>query len=345
MPEDSGALIAGFARRQIDAALTAPFPGPAVNVSILGRTIAVSCAEGPLAGWVAANLPHPPAGETAPDYRILCRIGPEFLSGHPDFALFKALSDLDLEAALARVGLSGRLCRSPLVWDLFDPAARFGLRLQLAPEALPEWEATAPIANLLSAIARAEGHAMIHAASLSRNGRGCLIVGEGGRGKSGTTLGCVLHGLKSAGDDYVLVTSAPPYSARPVYRTMKQDPGGLRRCGLDPAGFGPRNWQGKHVFPIAALRPGALSDGFTLEAVLVPRITGGADTRIGPVSKAEAFAAVMPSSLGQLSGDRRARFAETGTLIRALPCRSLALGTDPAEVTAVIADWLDRGCP
>lgn len=344
MPEDGGALIAGFARRQIRTALTDMSSVDTVMVSVLGRGIALQGPAGQLPGWVAANMIDAPA-DTPPDYRILCRIGPAFLEGHPDFRLFEDLSDLDLEAALARVGLTGRLCRTPLVWDLFDPEARFGLRLQLAPDALPEWEATAPIANFLAAIARSEAHAMIHAASLSRNGRGCLIVGEGGRGKSGTTLGCVLHGLDSAGDDYVLVTSAPPYVARPVYRTMKQDPGGLMRCGLDPTGFGPRNWQGKHVFPIDTLRAGALSKGFTLDAVLVPRITGGATTRISPVLKAQAFAAVMPSSLGQLSGDRRARFAETGALIRALPCRSLELGTDPAEVTAVIADWLDRGCP
>ncbi|MCC5975242.1 MAG: hypothetical protein JJT81_14480 [Rubellimicrobium sp.] len=344
MPEDGAALIAGFARRQIRTALTDTTSGEMVTVSILGRAIAIRGPQGPLAGWITANLTTLPA-DTAPDYRILCRSGPAFLEDHPDFALFEHLSDLDLEAALARVGLTGRLCRTPLVWDLFDPAARLGLRLQLAPDALPEWEATAPIANFLAAIARAEAHGMIHAASLSRRGQGCLIVGEGGRGKSGTTLGCVLHGLDTAGDDYVLVTSAPPYVARPVYRTMKQDAGGLMRCGLDPADFGARNWQGKHVFAIDALRAGALSDGFALGAVLVPRITGGAETRIAPVSGAEAFAAVMPSSLGQLSGDRRARFAETGALIRALPCRSVALGTDPREVTAVISDWLERGCP
>lgn len=344
MPEDGPARIAQFARRQIDAVGSAGSPARASTFGILGRTVSISDPGGPLLAWVAANLTIVPDNPT-PDYRILCRSGAEFLDGHPDFGLFADLSDLDLEAALATVGLQGRLTRTPLVWDLFDPVLRLGLRLQLAPEALPEWEATAPIASFLAAIARREGWSMVHAASLSKDGQGCLIVGEGGRGKSGTTLGGILNGLVSAGDDYVLVTTRLPYRARAVYRTMKQDPAGLMRCGLDPAAFGVRNWQGKHVFPIEALRPGALSEGFVLGGILVPQITGGPRSAIGPVSTVEAFTAVMPSSLGQVSGDRRARFGEIGGLIRSLPCRRLSLGTDPAEVTSVIGNWLDRGCP
>ena len=45
-----------------------------------------------------------------------------------------------------------------------------------------------------------------HAASLGRDGRGILLLGHGGAGKSGTALAGVAAGLQTVGDDYVALS-------------------------------------------------------------------------------------------------------------------------------------------
>jgi hypothetical protein len=121
---------------------------------------------------------------------------------------------------------------------------------------------------------------------------------------------------------------------------MKQDDAGLVRCGLDPERFGKVNWAGKRVFAVEDLGRGALGDMLSLRAILLPRITGRIGSQILPARAAEAFVAIMPSTLGQLSGVRADRFGETANLVRALPGFHLHAGIDPEEVSATIKTFL-----
>ncbi len=341
MPETPAALIGRFARDQLDLAAADDFV-PSLRFAVAGAVVGLQTGNGSaLTDWVRATAAQvlSPVGPFA--HRLVCRLGGAHLAIHPDFSHFTYLSTQQFEAALAAVGLQGRLTREPLVWDIYDPVLKLGLRLQISDKAVPVWEATAPIANFMSWIADVEGQMMVHAATLGVAGRGCLILGEGGRGKSGTTLGGILHGLQTVGDDYVLLSHARPVIALPIYRSMKQDDGGLARCGIDPDGLGPLNWNNKRVFTIEQVAPGAMTTALPINAILLPEISNAPQTRFTVANQAAAFAAVMPSTLRQLSGARAARFAETAALVRDLPCYHLHLGTDPAEVTAALRGFLE----
>ena len=62
-------------------------------------------------------------------------------------------------------------------------------------------------------------------------GRGALIVGASGSGKSGTTLAGLMNGLQSVGDDYVVVDQGATIVAHSVFKLFKQDLDGLKRVG------------------------------------------------------------------------------------------------------------------
>lgn len=170
-----------------------------------------------------------------------------------------------------------------------------------------------------------------------------LIAGQGGAGKSGTTLAGIAAGLDSAGDDYVVAALLDRPRAHPAYRLLKQDPAGLARLGLDRLlpDPGPLNWQGKHSFDIAALGRGRLRT-LELTAILIPRIAHAARSRLAPASGREAMLALAPSSIFQIQGERLSAPRFFGELARRLPAFHLELGTEPQEIAATIASFLDR---
>jgi hypothetical protein len=55
--------------------------------------------------------------------------------------------------------------------------------------------------------ARAQGLVPLHAACVGENGRGLLVMGASGAGKSTTSLHCLLHGLEFVTEDSAFVTA------------------------------------------------------------------------------------------------------------------------------------------
>jgi hypothetical protein len=332
--------LAAYARSQVLAVRT-PSRAPDFQFSLSGAVVDVFAPpETGLVDWLSTTVSSLTSTPNDRQHRIICDADNAHRGSDYDRIWRLPLSDQQVEEALLRVGLQGRLNWDFGLCDFYDPALRLGLRLQAARDPGPIWESTAPMANFMGWIGRAEGYGMIHAATLGIGDMGCLILGEGGRGKSGTTLGGILNKLQTVGDDYVLVSLDAPYRAKPVYRSMKQDDAGLVRCGLAPEQFGSVNWAGKRVFSVDAVADGALRNDLALCAILLPRISGEARSQIVPARASEAFLAMMPSTLGQLSGVRAARYGEVANLVRDLPCYHLYAGLDPAEVTDTVRDLL-----
>ena len=49
---------------------------------------------------------------------------------------------------------------------------------------------------------------MLHGAGISWDGKGVLLTAEGGSGKSTTTFSCIMQGMQTLGDDFVLLNTA-----------------------------------------------------------------------------------------------------------------------------------------
>jgi hypothetical protein len=183
---------------------------------------------------------------------------------------------------------------------------------------------------------------LTHAATLGLQGRGALMVGASGSGKSGTTLAGLLNGLDSVGDDYVAVEQGGHIVAHSVFRMFKQDPQGLRRAGLLPEqlGDGRLNWHGKIEFDAARLAPDRFTDSMEVRALLLPEIARSKQTRIERVSAQKAALALAPSSIFQLAGDTGEGFRFLADLVRRLPAYRVYLSEEPAEIAASIRSFL-----
>lgn len=248
----------------------------------------------------------------------------------------------EFDKQLAQDGLRGIYHDAPS-WQFFDTAAGTGIHTLPRPDGIAPWEPGSPLRLFLHWAHATAGIRLTHAATLASNGNGALIVGSSGSGKSGTTLAGLLHGLTSAGDDYVLLDLGEAITAHAIYRVFKQDAEGLRRAGLTPAavGAGEPNWHGKYEFDAARLAPQAFVERMTVRAVLIPQVAHAARTRFEPVPAARAAMALAPSAVFQLSGDMDGGFRFLAEVARRLPAFRVLLSENPAEIADAIGTFLE----
>jgi hypothetical protein len=249
---------------------------------------------------------------------------------------------LEVESRFAGEGLRGSYFHDNRLWQFYDVKTRRGVALMRRAGDYPPWELSAPLRVFLHWIYAEACLRLVHAATLGTRGRGVLIAGRGGAGKSSTTLAGVAAGLDSVGDDYVLIEAGDDVRAYSVYAVAKQDASGFARLGLgrlvaDP---GPLNWQGKHEFGLALL--GRTVQDLALTAILIPRIAHRGRTEIVPASPREAMLALAPSGIFQMPGEWLSGSRFYADLIRRLPSFRVELGTDGREIAESIGRFLDR---
>jgi hypothetical protein len=250
-----------------------------------------------------------------------------------------------LHSGLAGTGLDGAYDVDCGVWHFADIAAGRAVQLMRAPKVVPPWEASFPLRDFIHWGLQHSGARLVHAATLGIAGKGVLIVGQGGAGKSGTTLAGILSGLDSVGDDYVAMTvdEDSRVHAYPLMKLVKQDRAGLDRLGLDPGDIGAQgpNWQNKYEFDFADLGRGKRAQSLELGAILMPTISGGETTSFEPVSARTAMIALAPSNLQQLPGGWREGMAFTASVARHLPAFRMSLSRDASEIARTIQVFIE----
>jgi hypothetical protein len=210
---------------------------------------------------------------------------------------------------------------------------------------LPFWELASPFRHILHSWFAARGLQFTHAGAVGRTSGGVLLAGKGGSGKSTTAMLCTAAGLSYAGDNYCLID---PRDCRvlSLYNTARlRGPEDLARVpevrdhSFNSDSF-ERGGGNKGVFLLADLWPERMTSGFPLRAILLPVVTGDSATRLEPCTSSEALFALVPSTVAlpeatQADGDRLAAFTEK------LPAYKLLIGSDPAEIPAVVRQVLE----
>jgi hypothetical protein len=170
-----------------------------------------------------------------------------------------------------------------------------------------------------------------------------LIVGPGGTGKSGTTLAGISAGLKSAGDDYVLVCPSDPPTAFRVYNVFKQDRDRLVR--INPfVGANARlktNWKNKLEFDPEDLFPECMVERVRLRAILAPKIAYARRTRLVQVNPQHVFQQLAPSLWTQLPGTPVSGFRFATWLTRSLPTYRVLLSDEPADIGDTVSRFIE----
>ncbi|MEM6327272.1 MAG: serine kinase [Bacteroidota bacterium] len=229
------------------------------------------------------------------------------------------------------------------VLSVADLASRRAIVAVHDAEALPYYERGAPLLSALHWTLSDATSQFVHAGAVGVSDGGVLLVGPGGSGKSTTALACLGSDLLYAGDDYALAQLTPdgPRVAS-VYTSAKIKPGGTRwlphlRPLIDNPERGPDE---KDLLFVHRHHPEAIVRGFPLRAIVVPEITGAPASVLQLTDAADAFRALVPSTVLQLpSGGPRAT-AVLARLVREVPCVRLRLGTDMAEIPHVIGNLL-----
>ena len=239
-----------------------------------------------------------------------------------------ALGPAEFDALLANAGLKASY--QDRNWRIFDVAARVGAQISFREGLLRPWHAGL---LLIDWTVQSDGFSLVHAGTVGRDGRGLLLVGQSGSGKSGTTLAGLAEGLETVGDDFIALRCDGECVARPVFPLARQDPAGLARiAGLRERVAAHRvNHLGKFEFDLRQTFPGALVDELKVEAVVLPVIAGGAAPSLQPIAASDAMIELMRSNPFRHIGDPQSRVASFARLARRRPCFRLELSTDGAS--------------
>lgn len=217
------------------------------------------------------------------------------------------------------------------------------------PAALPYWERAAPLRQILHWWMASRGHQQVHSGAVGLPDGGVLLVGKGGSGKSTTALVSLNSELRYAGDDYAMVSVSPQPVVHSLYSSGKVHADNLSRLPhLVPALSNAALLDSeKGVVFVQDHFPDRLIEGFPLRAIVLPTITGRADTRTVPVSRAAALAALAPSTVFQLHTSGAEALSYMARLVREVPAYVLELGADVSDIPPVLLALLDdlRGAP
>jgi hypothetical protein len=229
-------------------------------------------------------------------------------------------------------------------WQFYDPTRSLGVQTLPSPLGVPPWETGSPLRLFLHWAYAAAGMRLTHAATLGLRGRGVLIAGPSGSGKSATTIAGLMNGLDSVGDDYVLLEGGARPTAHSVFRVLKQDRRGLQRAGVvaEDIESARLNWHGKVEFDTAKIAPRGLTDRMEIVAILIPEIGGFRQTEWRAATTREAALALTPSAVFQLPGDAAEGFGFLAAIARQLPCHRVRLSQDPGEIANSIGSFLTR---
>jgi hypothetical protein len=334
-PDDLPARLAAL----FDARAVAP---PDRVLRLAGLDIGCACRASGYLAHVDRALPAAPDG-TVPGVHITVEArDAETATSWPAWPT-PHYREREVEAALADTPYRLHFHDTSRFWQVYDRRAARGLQLMAADDGYPDWDPAAPLRNFIHWVLADRGGGLVHAGTLGVAGRGVLLAGPGGSGKSGAVLAGLLHGLQSAGDDYVAVVPGPTgMTAHRAFETLKQDPAGLDRLGVaSPAGRdGALNWQGKHVFTLPEIGRPPLAASLHLAAVCLPHVARARRTTFTPVAARDAFLALAPSAVTQIPAARPETFRLGAAVCRALPAWRVALGSDPAEIADAFARFI-----
>lgn len=188
---------------------------------------------------------------------------------------------------------------------------------------------------------------IIHAALVSRDGKGALFLGTSGSGKSTSSSACLAGGLSFLSEDFVGLEklSDDSFIGHSLYNSVFLETDHLTRFPrLAPyAKYGLPHDE-KSALVLSELFPEKLERAVPVKVLILPRIVDADKPVVRPASKSEAisvgagsFLELPTQGLGKHGLDRLVQLAEQ------VPSYWLDLGRNLALIPGCVDELLDKG--
>lgn len=199
------------------------------------------------------------------------------------------------------------------------------------------------LAGLFSRWASESDRIMLHAAAVGCDGKGVLIVGRGGSGKSTFSVSCLFAGLDFVSDDYTLVSASGPLRAMPLYTSVAVNPDmyeKLPQLGL-PSVQPSATWcNGKLQF---RLENHQLCQSLEIMAIIMPKVSGKEEVAITPSGAGAAMTQMLHSSITQLDRNRDTRLMQQmAARLSSLPVYDMHMSTDLTKNPAFLRSFIEK---
>ena len=268
---DFDALFDGFALGHARSARAAG--ERTLRLSIAGRPVEISFAGGACAEALGPALSHL-AVETGDDPQLTIMVWDSASAAveppRPDWSSMP----VGPKSTLPRLSRPGGHAAFDLyagVAQIYDVERRRAVYWTEDAASLPYWDRSFPFRQTLAWFFAPTSALPMHAACLACDGKGLLLPGISGAGKSTTALRLALDGFAFLGDDYVLVDAGPPCRVWSLYRTAKVDARSLTllpEIEADATRLRPQDDKAVVLWPTRA--GGTLARDVTLSAVVLP---------------------------------------------------------------------------
>jgi hypothetical protein len=256
--------------------------------------------------------------------------------------------DLDLHPNLKR-SADGRYASYQLQHSLVCLDRVSGLMIGYVSNAeeLSLYERGRPLHVPLSLWHKSQDIPMVHAGLVAKNGRGVLLAGPGGSGKSTSAVMCAHAGFDYLSDDLVglELTSDGGFVGHSLYNSTFMEPDHLKRFSqLERHAISGRYcFEKKHLVLLSRIASVRFARSCGIHSIVLPRVLHRPSSVLRRASKGETLMALGPSSL--LVGERSYAmegFNKLARLVQQVPCYWLELGDALDEIPGVLQGLLSE---
>lgn len=304
-----------------------------VYLSLGEKVVRLLFAGGGLAGQLLPSLSgvldNKPCAE--PDITLYLWQDADFFECHPAVSGLRQYPD---KVSVSN-NASAHLQYNPEgdIFSFIDTGADSAFYCVADARRLPDYEIGTPMRMLFHWMCFKFGIAFVHAAAVGYAGRGALLIGRSGAGKSTTSLNCLLRGFDFAGDDYVAVTGGDRPKALSLYSGCKITDEMLPKL---PALFDclvkTNKTQNKNVAVITA-RQGNIVSSLPVSVLIRPRICHAPRTVFTGLAPAVLLMEAATSTVLQMQGGGDYTLRMIAGLCRSVPSYTAELGLDFSEIT------------
>ncbi|MBL1209354.1 hypothetical protein [Geminocystis sp. GBBB08] len=183
----------------------------------------------------------------------------------------------------------------------------------------------------------------LHAGAVGYQGKAALLIGNGGAGKSTTSLLCLQAGFDYLSDDIVLFDSQGQHKVHSLYNSAKVNALGAQYLSTQPVAMETSD----RLRAVHCLYPSYqqyLSLSLPIHALILLNIGENDHTEFKPITPATAFTVLAPSTHRVLSiaiGNLSLSLSAIAELTRTVPCYQVNLGKNLDSIPVVIRSILE----